>query len=81
MVKPSEKENEMKEFKTISEVELLNAAYMHILEKWVKKGELQRDAIRCDLPHQIIDFWVTKYKLQLDELHEAILELEKEQQK
>ena len=63
----------MKEFQTISTVEILNAAYMHILDKYLRKS----DQLALQ-PNDITEYWVKRYKSQMDELHEEILKLEKE---
>ena len=63
----------MKEFQTISTVEILNAAYMHILDKYLRKS----DQLALQ-PNDLTEYWLKRYKSQMDELHEEILKLEKE---
>lgn len=63
----------MKEFQTISTVEILNAAYMHILDKYLRKSD------QLAVQHNdITEYWLKRYKSQMDELHAEILKLEKE---
>lgn len=68
----------MKEFNTITELELLNAAYAYILAKWDHEIEVNQRALKergCEnktAVHRAEKYWV-----QLEELLEHICALEK----
>ena len=66
-------------FETISEYEILNHAYYHILDKWLNRIE-QNDEYKKEHGREskIERHWVDKYNEQLNELHEAICKLEQE---
>ena len=66
----------MKKFKTLTELELLNAAYAHILVQWTRKADQNQELIEKNLPNDITKYWLNKYDEQLAELHAEILELE-----
>ncbi len=63
-------------FTTISELELLNEAYMSILEKWARADENYKKSERSGFPNEIYKHRRDKYNAQLNELHTAILTLE-----
>ena len=66
----------MKTFKTLTELEILYAAYHQILEKWVAESE-RNDRLKHDgIPNKINQYRVDKLQAQLDELNEAIIRLE-----
>lgn len=58
----------MKKFESISEKEILDAAYITILDRWLRSKE-----------SKIGTYWIEKYRAQLDELHDAICEIEQQQ--
>lgn len=66
----------MKQFTTITYLEILNEAYMSILEKWARADENYKKSERTGFPNQLYNHRAEKYKAQLDELHAAILALE-----
>lgn len=66
----------MKQFTTITELEILNEAYMSILEKWARADENYKKSERTGFPNQLYKHRAEKYNAQLDELHAAILALE-----
>jgi uncharacterized protein YeaO (DUF488 family) len=72
----NERKHKMK-FETISEYEILNHAYYHILDKWLKRIE-RNDEYKKEYgrENKIERHWIEKYNDQLNELHEAILKLE-----
>lgn len=63
-------------FTTISELELLNEAYMSILEKWARADENYKKSERSGFPNELYKHRRDKYNAQLDELHTAIIALE-----
>lgn len=67
----------MTQFKTISELTLLYSAYHHILDKWVKESDRYANSLIDGKPDRLAEHRRDKYSAQLDELHEAILKLEK----
>lgn len=68
----------MNTFTTITEKELLNAAYYHILQKWVNHIDRNEEYQKAHngKSNSIDKHWIDAYSKQLDELHEAILKLE-----
>lgn len=64
-------------FETISEYEILNHAYYHIMDKWLKRIE-RNDEYKKEYgrENKIERHWIDKYNDQMNELHEAILKLE-----
>lgn len=66
-------------FETISEYEILNHAYYHIMDKWLERIE-RNDEFKKEYgrENKIERHWINKYNEQLNELHEAILKLEQE---
>ena len=66
----------MIKFKTMTELQLLYCAYNHILERWCKKLDQLEEHKKADLPTDSIEYWLNKYRKQLDELHAEILRLE-----
>ena len=66
----------MTNFTTITELQILYAAYHQILEKWVAESE-RNDRLKHDgIPNKITQYRVNKLQAQLDELHEEIVRLE-----
>lgn len=61
----------MTQFTTITELEILNEAYMSILEKWAREDDRYNS-----FPHELTKLRRDKYKAKLDELHNAIVALE-----
>lgn len=66
----------MTQFTTITDLEILNNAYMCILAKWAHEDELCCKTVKAKKPNQIAMLRRDKLKAQLDELHEAIVALE-----
>ncbi len=66
----------MTQFTTISELEILNEAYMSILEKWARADENYKKSERSGFPNELYKHRRDKYNAQLDELHTAIIALE-----
>ena len=64
-------------FETISEYEILNHAYYHILKMWLNRIE-RNDEYKKEhgKDSEIERHWIDKYNEQLNELHEAICKLE-----
>ena len=71
----------MKKFTTITEYDLLNAAYYTILDKWVRESDRFGKSVDDGHPSYIARTRRDKYKRQLDELHGVILEMEEEARK
>ena len=67
----------MKAFTTITELQILYDAYHAILARWVKAEEDYSKSILEGHPNEITKRRRDKYNAQLNELHQAILELEK----
>ena len=66
----------MTNFTTITELQILYAAYHQILEKWVAESE-RNDRLKHDgIPNKIAQYQVNKLQAQLDELNEEIVRLE-----
>ena len=66
----------MTNFTTITELQILYAAYHQILEKWIAESD-RNDRLKHDgTPNKITQYRVDKLQAQLDELHEAIVKLE-----
>ena len=69
----------MTNFATLTELQVLKAAYNHILERWLAESE-RNDSLKLNgTPNRITQSRVKKLRAQMDELHEAILRLENEQ--
>lgn len=67
----------MRKFETLTELEILNCAYANILAKWARTDDRNRKIIEeTGKPNEITEFWLNKYRKQLDELHAEILRLE-----
>lgn len=66
----------MTQFTTLTELEILNEAYMHILRKWSKEDDNYKASERTGFPNAICKHRRDKYQAQLDELHAAIIALE-----
>ena len=67
----------MKNFTTISEKELLHAAYDTILSRWVKHIEHnEKYQKEHGIRSEIDKHWIGVYEKQLDELHAEIVRLE-----
>lgn len=64
-------------FETISEYEILNHAYFHIMEKLLDRIE-RNDEFKKEhgRENKIDRHWIDKYNDQMNELHEAICKLE-----
>ena len=66
----------MTNFTTLTELEILYAAYHQILEKLVAESE-RNDRLKHDgIPNKITQHRVDKLQAQLDELNEAIIRME-----
>lgn len=69
----------MKNITTLTELQILNAAYTNILERWVTESD-RNDRLRLNgTPNRITQARVDKLWAQVTELHEEILRLENEQ--
>lgn len=69
----------MENFTCITEKEILNAAYHHILDRWVKRIENnERYQKEHGCSNKIDKHWIDTYGKQLDELHAAIIRLEQQ---
>lgn len=66
----------MTQFTTITDLEILNEAYMSILEKWARADDNYKKSERTGFPNQLYKHRAEKYNAQLEELHTAILALE-----
>ena len=66
----------MRKFETISEREILSHAYFHIMDKWLERIEAN-DEFKKEHGREsrINRYWIDKYNEQMNELHEAILEI------
>lgn len=70
----------MKKFESISEKEILDAAYITILDRWLRRIDKSREYREEHGKESKIDtYWIEKYRAQLDELHDAIREIEQQQ--
>ena len=69
----------MTNFTTLTELQVLKAAYGNIVERWLTESE-RNDRLKLNgTPNRITQSRVDKLRAQIDELHEAILRLENEQ--
>ena len=70
----------MKKFGSISEYEILIHAYYHIMDKWLKRIEAN-DEFKKEYgrENRIDRYWIDKYNTQMNELHDAICEIEHQQ--
>jgi len=66
----------MKNFTTLTELEILYAAYSTILANWVRSSDRNQELIDNNLPNNIEKHRLDKYNEQLAELHAEILKLE-----
>lgn len=66
----------MKNFKTITELEILYAAYHQILEIWITESERNERLKHDGIPNKITQHRVNKLRAQLDELNEEIIRME-----
>lgn len=66
----------MTTFTTITELEILNRAYMSILDDWARADDNHKKSVRMGWENHIHKARADKYKAILDELHTAILALE-----
>lgn len=66
----------MTQFTTLTELEILNEAYMSILDKWARNDERYMESVKAGEPDIISKHHRDKYKAKLDELHDAIVALE-----
>lgn len=70
----------MKKFESISEKEILDAAYITILDRWLRRIDKNREyREKHGKESKIGTYWIEKYRAQLDELHDAICEIEQQQ--
>ncbi len=70
----------MKRFESISEKEILDVAYITILDRWLRRIDKSREYREEHGEESKIDtYWIEKYRAQLDELHDAICEIEQQQ--
>ena len=67
----------MKQFTTITELQILYDAYHAILDRWVKAEKDYSKSILEGSPNEIAKGRRDKYNAQLAELHEAILDIER----
>lgn len=67
----------MKEFQTISEHEILNYAWLAVLTKYQREEERAKHLWALGKSAPIAEARMEKLKTQEQELHDAILELEK----
>lgn len=71
----------MKQFESLTEKEILTAAYDSILARWAHQIETNENFKAANGREcHISKHWIEKYSKQLDELHAAILELEQAEQ-
>ena len=66
----------MKTFKTLTELEILYAAYHQILGIWVTESERNERLKHDGIPNKITQYRVNQLQAQIDELNEAIVKLE-----
>lgn len=66
----------MKNFKTLTELEILYAAYHQILEIWTAESETNERMKQKGIPNKITQYRINKHRAQLDELKEAIVRIE-----
>lgn len=66
----------MTNFTTITELQILYAAYHQILEQWSTESERNERLKHEGIPNKIAQHRVNKLQAQLDELNEAIVRLE-----
>lgn len=70
----------MRKFESISEYEILKHAYYHIMDKWLKRIEANDEFKKEHGRENRIDrHWIDKYNAQMNELHDAICEIEQQQ--
>ena len=70
----------MKKFESISEYEILKHAYYHIMDKWLKRIEANDEFKKEHGRENKIDrHRIDKYNAQMNELHDAICEIEHQQ--
>lgn len=65
-------------FKTISDYEIVKAAYMQVLNRWANEKECKEKLNAEGKPAPIADHWIEKTEKQMDELHAWILNYENE---
>ena len=70
----------MKKIGSISEYEILEHAYYHIMDKWLERIEAN-DEFKKEYgrENRIDRHWIDKYNAQMNELHDAICEIEHQQ--
>lgn len=69
----------MKNFNTLTTLQILNAAYTNILERWATEAE-RNDHLKLNgQPNRITQARVDRLWAQVTELHNEILRLENEQ--
>lgn len=67
----------MKDFKTITECEILNMAWMELLNRYVEEEE-RNDKFKKEYgrPNQICEYRLKKLDEQINEIHSRIIEIE-----
>ena len=65
-------------FKTISDYEIVYAAYSRILDRWAKEIQHKEKLNAEGKPAPIADYWIEKTAGQIEELHAWILKYEHE---
>ena len=70
----------MRKFESISEYEILKHAYYHIMDRWLKRIEKNDEFKKEHGRENRIDLHlIDKYNTQMNELHDAICEIEHQQ--
>lgn len=67
----------MKDFKTITEYEILNMAWMELINRYVEEEE-RNDKFKKEYgrPNQICEYRLKKLDEQINEIHSRIIEIE-----
>lgn len=67
----------MKDFKTITEHEILTMAWLELLEKiWREENRNEQFKKEYGRPCKISEYHIKRYREQSDEIHDRILEIE-----
>ena len=66
----------MTNFTTLTELQILYAAYHQILGIWATESERNERLKHDGIPNKITQYRVNKLQAQIDELNEAIVRLE-----
>lgn len=66
----------MKKFNNVTEAEVLRGAWNYFLELWDRERALVERAQKEGRPTQIAEARRDRYAAKMDEIHEAIIELE-----